>query len=133
MKLVKRLVGIALFFGALYLGIEFARDNARMISLNLPFGWVTYDVELWAMVIVSGAAGAALATLVFLAQILGAELGKRKLSRRVKSLERELNDLRNIPLAPEKRPEAPEALKPSEGLSESPSEAVTRPWDAPST
>ena len=129
MKLVKRLVGIALFFGALYLGIEFAQDNARMISLNLPFGWVTYDVELWAMVIISGAAGAALATIVFLAQILGAELGKRKLSRRVKSLERELNDLRNISLTPEKPSEAPEASKPSEG----PSEAVARPWDAPST
>lgn len=130
MKLVKRLVGIALFFGALYLGIRFAQDNDAMISLNLPFGWVTYDVELWAMVIISGAAGAVLATVVFLAQILGAELGKRKLSRRVKSLERELNDLRNMSLAPEKTPETLETPKPSE---ENPSGAVAQPWDAPST
>ena len=57
MKVVKGLVALALFFGVLYIGIQFARDNNQVVSLKLPGGFETLGVELWAMVIiVAGAA-----------------------------------------------------------------------------
>lgn len=113
MRVVKGLVALALFFGVLFFGIQFARDNHQALSLRLPGGWETVDVELWALVIISGAAGAVLTTLVFLAQFFAGALAKRRLTRRIKVLERELNDLRNMPLSlgkgPAKAPEPPAA------------------------
>ena len=128
MKVVKGLVALALFFGVLYIGIQFARDNNQVVSLKLPGGFETLGVELWAMVIIAAGAGAALAAFVFLLQIVAAGLGKRKLARRVKVLERELNDLRNMPLA---TGTAPEISASAGGFSEGPSETIPQPGDAP--
>ncbi len=104
MKLVKGLVGIALFFGAMFLGIDFARNNNQALSLELPGGWQTLDVELWALVLIAAAAGAALTLLVFLGQLVAGGLARHGLTKRIKVLERELNDLRNMPLSAEKSP-----------------------------
>ncbi|MFQ5457463.1 MAG: hypothetical protein ACE5FC_03265 [Myxococcota bacterium] len=128
MKVVKGLVALVLFFGVLYIGIQFARDNNQVVSLKMPGGFETLGVELWAMVIIAAGAGAALAAFVFLLQIVAAGFGKRKLARRVKVLERELNDLRNMPLSTAK---APEISAPAGGLSETPSETAGQPGEAP--
>jgi hypothetical protein len=107
MKLVKGLLGLAVFFAILYCGIQFARDNHETVSLRLIGGWETRDVELWALVVLSAAAGAALTFLVFIVELLSAEFGKRRMARRVQI----------------------EPAKPAE----SGSEAVAQTGDAPST
>ncbi|MDP3939493.1 MAG: hypothetical protein Q8R92_15345 [Deltaproteobacteria bacterium] len=104
MRLVKGLVGIALFFSVLYFGIQFARNNNQALSLELPGGWQTLDVELWELVLISAAVGAALTFLVFLGQLVAGGLARRGFTKRIKVLERELNDLRNMPLSAEKAP-----------------------------
>lgn len=128
MRLVKGLVAIGLFFAVLYFGIQFARDNHQALSLKLPGGWETVDVELWALVIISGAAGAVMTMLVFFGQMVAGGLARRRLSKRIKVLERELNDLRNMPLTGEREPEKPApAPAPAAGAAESPSGAGDTP------
>ncbi len=125
MKLVKGLLGLAVFFAILYCGIQFARDNHETVSLRLIGGWETRDVELWALVVLSAAVGAALTFLVFIVELLSAEFGKRRMARRVKALERELTDLRNMPLSGGVQTEP---ARPAEGGSE----VVAQTGDAPS-
>jgi lipopolysaccharide assembly protein A len=115
MRLVKGLVALPLFFAVLFFGIQFARDNHQALSLKLPGGWETLDIELWALVLVSAAVGAVLATVVFIGQLIGNGLAKHRLTRRIKSLERELNDLRNMPLSAERAPDKPAASPPESG------------------
>jgi uncharacterized membrane protein YciS (DUF1049 family) len=124
MKLVKGLLGLAVFFGILYCGIQFARDNHEAVSLRIIGGWETQDVELWALVLISAAVGAALTFLVFVLELFSVEFGKRRLTRRVKILERELTDLRNMPLSSSVQAEPPKQAEP---------EVVAQPGDAPST
>jgi uncharacterized membrane protein YciS (DUF1049 family) len=107
MKLIKWLLVLAIFFGIQLYGIQFATRNTQTVNIVLPFGRETGDVELWQLVFIAAGIGAALALLVFLAELLGLQAGKQRLSRRVKQLERELTAMRNQPLseqAPADRP-----------------------------
>jgi uncharacterized membrane protein YciS (DUF1049 family) len=99
MRLIKWLLVLAIFLGVQYYGIEFARHNAQTVNLVFPFGRETGQIELWQLVFFSIGAGAALALLVLVVEMIGLQAGKQRLSRRVKQLERELTSMRNLPLA----------------------------------
>jgi uncharacterized membrane protein YciS (DUF1049 family) len=99
MRLIKWLLVLAIFLGVQYYGIEFARHNAQTLNLVFPFGRETGEIELWQLVFFSVGAGAGLALLVLLVEVIGLQAGKQRLSRRVKQLERELTSMRNLPLS----------------------------------
>ncbi|OGP82816.1 MAG: hypothetical protein A2Y95_09620 [Deltaproteobacteria bacterium RBG_13_65_10] len=99
MRLLRWLLVLAIVIGILIFGIQFATKNLQQVSLKIPGGWETQDVELWELVLISAGAGAVLAFLFFFVELLGVEVGKRRLSQRLKKVERELNALRNLPLS----------------------------------
>jgi uncharacterized membrane protein YciS (DUF1049 family) len=126
MKVMKGVFGLAVFFGLLFYGIQFAQNNDAALSLKLPGGWETQDVQLWALVLISAGAGAVVAFLIFVVELVAMGVSKRKLSRRIKGLEREISDLRNIPLTTSPARELPKPL-------ESKPDVVGQPEDAPTT
>jgi uncharacterized membrane protein YciS (DUF1049 family) len=99
MRLVKWLLVFGVMFAILLFGIKFGTSNNQTVSLRIPGGWETQDVELWQLVLISAGVGAAVAFLIFLVELVSLEASRQKLNRRVKALERELTALRNLPLS----------------------------------
>ena len=99
MRLVKWLLVFGIMFAILLFGIKFGTSNNQTVSLHIPGGWETQDVELWQLVLISSGIGAAVAFLIFLVELVSLEASRQKLNRRVKALERELTALRNLPLS----------------------------------
>ncbi len=125
MRLLRGLLGLAIIVAILIFGIQFATKNLQQVSLKIPGGWETQDVELWELVLLSAGVGAALAFLFFFVELVGVEMSKRRLAQRLKTVERELSALRNLPLSPTvavDRPKPPPAeSKPAGRLEDAPS------------
>jgi uncharacterized membrane protein YciS (DUF1049 family) len=99
MKLLKGLLGLMVIIAILIFGIQFATKNLQQVSLKIPGGWETQDVELWELVLISAGVGAVLAFLFFMVELVGVQVSKRRLAQRLKKVERELSALRNLPLS----------------------------------
>ena len=98
MRVVRRLLVVALFVAALALGWWFARANAVVVTVDYLVGQLD-DVSLWAALLGAFAAGAATAGGIGLYQIAKLQLVRRRYRKTVRSLEAEVHQLRNLPLA----------------------------------
>ena len=113
MKLVRRLLALALFAGAFYAAIRFSRDNADEVSIDL-LGLAQPSLELWLALLAAFALGAVGAALVLFFEVAKLGLVARRYRRTVRRLESEIHQLRNLPLAGTEAAEPPE--DPVEGL-----------------
>jgi uncharacterized integral membrane protein len=98
MRVVRRLLVVALFVAALVLGWWFARANSAAVTVDYLVGRLG-DVSLWAALLGAFAAGAAVAGGIGLYQVAKLQLVRRRYRKTVRSLEAEVHQLRNLPLA----------------------------------
>jgi uncharacterized integral membrane protein len=98
MRVVRRLLVVALFVAALVLGWWFARANSAAVTVDYLVGRVE-EVSLWAALLGAFAAGAIAAGGIGLYQVSKLLLVKRRYRKTVRGLEAEVHQLRNLPLA----------------------------------
>jgi uncharacterized integral membrane protein len=98
MRVVRRLLVVALFVAALVLGWWFARANSAAVTVDYLVGRLG-DVSLWAALLGAFAAGAAVAGGIGLYQVAKLQLVRRRYRKTVRGLESEVHQLRNLPLA----------------------------------
>ncbi len=97
MRLVLRLFWVAAFVGVLVSGWWFAAANATPVPISYVYGEFA-PAPLWLVLVAAFAAGAAVAGLVGGYQALKRSLLMRRYRRKLRSLESELHQLRNLPL-----------------------------------
>jgi uncharacterized integral membrane protein len=98
MRVVRRLLVVALFVAALVLGWWFARANSTAVTVDYLAGQLG-AVSLWAALLGAFAAGAAVAGGIGVYQVAKLQLVRRRYRKTVRSLEAEVHQLRNLPLA----------------------------------
>jgi uncharacterized integral membrane protein len=94
---LRRLVGIALFVAVLVFGWTFARNNSGNLRVDYLIG--TLDEPGWLIVLIAMALGAAAAAIVMGFQLARLALTARRYRKLASSLEEEVHQLRNLPLA----------------------------------
>jgi uncharacterized integral membrane protein len=98
MRVLRRLLGIAVFVGLLIVGWQFAARNGELVVVRHPAGEFQARA-LWAVLLAAFASGVVLTALA--ASVRGARI--RLISRRyrklVESLRAEVHQLRSLPLA----------------------------------
>ena len=107
MRLLLRLLWMALFVGVLVLGWRFAGANGETVRITLPIGELA-PVPLWQALLAAFGAGAGAATLVGLYQVAKLRLVSRRYRKTVRGLEAEVHQLRTLPLSGETPPIAEE-------------------------
>jgi uncharacterized integral membrane protein len=100
MRVVRRLLIVALFVAALVVGWRFARENSAAVTVDYLVGELA-EVSLWAALVGAFAAGAAVVGAVGLYQVAKLRLVTRRYRKTVRGLEAEVHQLRNLPLASE--------------------------------
>jgi uncharacterized integral membrane protein len=100
MRLMLRLVWIALFVGVLVVGWKFAAANGSETAISYVFGELA-PVPLWLALLVAFAAGLATAGLLGLYQVAKLRLLTRRFRKTVRGLEAEVHQLRTLPLSGE--------------------------------
>ena len=104
---VRRVVAIALFGVALYVGLRFPAENATPVSVHYLFGQ-TGDHALWIVVLVAFICGGLLAGVPVFYLAAKGRLVSWRYRKALGGLEAEIHQLRNLPLAPDKHdPEDP--------------------------
>lgn len=98
MRWLKRVLLFGLGLGCGVLGAVFMAMNTREVTVRSPLDGGAWEMPLWVLALCAFAAGA-------LAPVLAAVLGgvetlldRRRLTRRIRELEQELVELRNLPL-----------------------------------
>ncbi len=100
MRWVPRLLGLALFLGALLVGWRFASENAGSVRVHFVIGEIP-EIALWKALLVAFAGGAACAGLGWLRLAVKNGLMSRRYRRMLGDLESEIHQLRNLPLVPD--------------------------------
>lgn len=100
MKLLRRLLGVALFIGVLVVGWRFAADHSGLVTVKLP-GLAPIEVQLWMALLVASAVGAGVVTALASYRIARLQLVARRYRKLIRGLEAEVHQLRNLPLADE--------------------------------
>ena len=91
------ILGIAAFAGSLWAGWAFRANNSTNIDLDLI--WIRIpNMELWWVLLIVMALGAALSMLITGFAWLRARLLLRQARSRVRKLEKEVHQLRSLPL-----------------------------------
>jgi uncharacterized integral membrane protein len=119
----RRIVAAALFVAALYVCLQFPTRNADPVHVDL----LLRDFEalpLWAALLAAFGTGVLLTGLLAGLQMLKLRMVARRYRKQARGLERELQELRNLPLvganAPgggdELRPRVPETALPERGV-----------------
>jgi uncharacterized integral membrane protein len=94
---LRRLVGIAFFVAVLVFGWTFAKHNAEPVHLDYLIG--TLDEPVWMILLAGAALGAAATAVVLGYQAARLALTARRYRKLAGSLEDEVHQLRNLPLA----------------------------------
>jgi uncharacterized integral membrane protein len=102
MKLLRRLLGIAIFLAILVGGWRFATENGTPVTIHYLAGELV-DVALWAVILASFAGGVAATALYSVYQQAKFALASRRYRKTVHGLEAEVHQLRNLPLSTEDR------------------------------
>jgi len=97
MRMVRRLLGLALFLAALVGGWRFASRNPAPVHVDYLVG--TLDEPLWLVLAAAFGAGALAASLFGLYHSARLSLVARRYRRIAAGLEGEIHQLRNLPLA----------------------------------
>lgn len=103
MRWIPRLIALALFVGALYVGWQFAAENGAPVRVHYVIGEVD-GVALWKVLLTTFAAGAACAGLGWIHLFVVNFLTGRRYKKMLGGLESEIHQLRNLPLAPDSAP-----------------------------
>jgi len=99
MKMLRRLLTLALMAGAFVVAYQFGK-NAEPISVRL-FEWSTPPAPAWLVLGVAFGGGLLAASALWLFQVIRLSLLGRRYRKEVAALETELHRLRNLPLAAE--------------------------------
>ncbi len=113
MRIVRRLVLLALFVGVLVLGWGFASRNAEPVAVNYVVGELP-SVPLWGVILGSFAVGALVATSFSLFELAKQGLVARRYRKTAEGLESEIHQMRNLPLVSEDGGESGEAAASNE-------------------
>ena len=98
MRWVRRLVGVAVVVAVLVGGWWFAAANDEPVRVD--FLWLESEGPLWQALLGWFAAGFALAGAIGVWFVMRAKLVQRRYRKTLGSLEAEVHQLRNLPLAP---------------------------------
>lgn len=98
MRTVRRLLALVVFVAALVLGWRFADANLEPVSVHYLMGAID-GVPLWTALGAAFGLGFALMGLVALYQMARLSLTARRWRKAAQGLEKELHQLRNLPLA----------------------------------
>jgi len=105
MRILRRLLGAAVFVAFLIGGWKFAAANQQLVPVHLLAHQVD-EVRLWLVVVASFGAGALVTLLLCSFELVRKGLLARRYRKALRSLESELHGLRSLPLAAESgRPE----------------------------
>jgi len=113
----RRILAVALFVAALYVCLRFPAQNAEPVRVDLLFAAVE-ALPLWAALLAAFGVGVVLTGLVTLLQMLKLRMLARRYRKRARGLERELQELRNLPLVGADATGEGEA--PASGMAEAP-------------
>ena len=91
------IIGLTAFVAALWLGWTFRSNNSALVDLDLIWIQVA-QVELWWLVLMALASGVAFISLIFAFVWLRNRLLLRAARSRIRRLEREIHELRSLPL-----------------------------------
>jgi hypothetical protein len=97
MKTVRRLLALAFFAGAFAVAYQFGK-NAEPLSVSL-FRWTTPPAPAWLVLSLAFGLGAAVASGLWLFQVIRLSLLARRYRKETRALESEVHQLRNLPLA----------------------------------
>jgi uncharacterized integral membrane protein len=97
MKMLRRLLTLALMAGAFVVAYQFGK-NAEPVTVRL-FEWSTPAAPAWLVIAVAFGAGVLLASGLWLFQVIRLSLLGRRYRKELAALEGELHKLRNLPLA----------------------------------
>lgn len=100
MRMLRRVLGLAVFLAVLVAGWKFAAANAARIEVDYLAGRIS-DLPLWAALVASFLAGAACAGLFGVYEGAKLSLQARRYRKAARGLEAEVHQLRNLPLANE--------------------------------
>jgi uncharacterized membrane protein YciS (DUF1049 family) len=98
MRTVRRLLAAVLFVAALVAGWRFANANQAPVGVDYLLGAVD-GLPLWAVLVAAFGLGFALAGVLGLYQTVRLSLVARRWRKMANGLEREIHELRNLPLA----------------------------------
>jgi uncharacterized integral membrane protein len=98
MRTIRRLLALVVFVAALVLGWRFADANLEPVQVHYLLG-ASASVPLWMALLTAFGVGLALAGLVGLYQMARLSLTARRWRKVAQGLEKELHQLRNLPLA----------------------------------
>ncbi|MFV8835208.1 lipopolysaccharide assembly LapA domain-containing protein [Aquisalimonas sp.] len=93
---MRRLIGFLAILIVILFGLSFALLNASRVDVDYYFGTVGAPLSL--ALVVAVIIGAVIGVLTTLGMILGKQREVHRLRRRVKDTEKELNELRRLPL-----------------------------------
>lgn len=93
---MKRIIGLLILLLALVTGLAFAVMNAGDVELNYYYGITTVPLSL--ALVVSLSVGAVLGVVSSMGLVLGLKRENAKLKRHIRSAEKELVNLRTVPL-----------------------------------
>jgi uncharacterized integral membrane protein len=97
MRTVRRLLALVVFVAALVLGWRFADANLAPVEVSYFFG--SFELPLWAALASATGLGAVLVGVLALYQMARLSLTARRWRKAAQGLEKELHQLRNLPLA----------------------------------
>ena len=110
MRIVRRLLGVAIFVAFLVLGWTFAAEHSSPVSIHFPLA-ASMEVTLWVALLVAFALGAAITASIAAYRATRQSLVSRRYRKMIRDLESEVHQLRNLPLTGD----APEKSKPRVG------------------
>ena len=93
---MKKIILFIVIFILLFVGVSFAVLNADEVQLNYYFGQMQAPLSL--IIVMSLACGAALGMLASLSMIIRLKHEQGKLTKSVKLAEKEVENLRSLPL-----------------------------------
>src|SRR3954466_12783891 len=101
-RLMKLIFTVGVVFGGVFAGVFFVNANPAMVNVQFPLvARESGDVPLGIALIGAIAAGMAVAMVLAFITSIGMTLHAQRLKREIKSLRREVDALRNLPILEE--------------------------------
>jgi len=110
-KLLRRLLGLAIFLAAFVLAYRLAGANADRIAVDLLFA-TTPTAELWIVLLCAFGVGALAASTALFFEIARLGMLSRRYRKTVVGLEKEIHQLRNLPIGEDSQPVLPGSAGP---------------------
>ncbi len=106
MKILRRLLLLALFVGLFWVVWEFRFRNQDTMTVDLIV-WETPILATWALLLITFSIGAALAASILSLRLMRSSMIARRYRKAAVGLESEIHQLRNLPLSGEESAQGP--------------------------